>query len=769
MAENSSGKKYTVDEILAEYDSMHSDSTENKTSADEEDMSEQVTMPEQNEEEAETQEQSAEEVSDAADEKADDVNENNSGSAEPEGNAENDGDNKDDDIDGDEGIDISDADAPDEQQMINDIIGHIKPVESFTAEPNSKTAEEIFAETDEDNFVSEPEDDEIIEEAQPEVIWDSGTEDAADVEDEGIYIEELEEEPVSEEEVSAEALPDEETEEIFPDDEAEDETQENAEVPDNEQENAEQSDDKPQENTETPDAVTEGEKDVSENDSTAEKKTEEKPVEENAEANAEPQSENTDNAAEKDKLAFIKGIIPWKGDSVFEIIRKIIFIAAVCVFVGAGIMLASTLVQSKKAISDSDEIKSLVTTTVATTVDSEGNIVTIAPTEEEIEEHNFDVMTYYKDINEDVVGFIELEGCDIYQPVVQGDDNDYYLTHTYYDGSNKAGSIFLDYRCRIEDDYTSPNLVVYGHNQEDGTMFGNLKDYKQDVEFYAENPTITFNTEYGVGTYLIYGFFVTNAYANQDSNGEVFRYHDYIETMNDEYTFNWYLKEVQERNQIISPVEVEFGDKLLCLSTCSNEFSNSRFVVFARKLRDGESVSDYDFTEARLNPYARGVDWEAIMSGETTVSETEEETTEEIASETNEEASDTEQTDETTEEKTEETTAPEETEETKKTKKTKKTTAATTVTEGSSDTSNNSILTDESGKPVTTVDTDESGQTVTAVVMTDESGSTVTSVVQTDENGEVVFTTVITDENGETVTAVPENQDGAVTVTGGSR
>ena len=92
MAENSSGKKYTVDEILAEYDSMHSDSAENKTSADEEDMSEQVTVPKQNEEEAETQEQSAEEVSDAADEKADDVNENNSGSAEPEGNAENDGD-----------------------------------------------------------------------------------------------------------------------------------------------------------------------------------------------------------------------------------------------------------------------------------------------------------------------------------------------------------------------------------------------------------------------------------------------------------------------------------------------------------------------------------------------------------------------------------------------------------------------------------------------------------------------------------------------------
>lgn len=351
-------------------------------------------------------------------------------------------------------------------------------------------------------------------------------------------------------------------------------------------------------------------------------------------------AEAAEDNAKKAKKNILKELLPWKGDTVFEMIRKIVFIIAVIIFIGAGVMLASTLIQSDRAVKDLEQIKEVVTTTAKTTIDSEGNVITIAPTEEEEQQHNIDIMSYYKGISDKVVGFIELEGCDIYQPVVQDPEdttNTYYLTHTYYDEQNKGGAIFMDYRCTVSEDYVSPNLVLYGHNQEDGTMFGNLKNYKQNLEFYADNPTVTLRTEYETGTYLIYAFFVTNALEKQDSNGEVFHYHDYIEALNDEATFDWYMGEVQSRNQIISPVKAEFGDKLLVLSTCSNEFSNSRFVVFARKLRDGESVSDYDFTTASFNPYARGVDWTAIMSGETTT--TTEETT--VPEETDEEDGET--------------------------------------------------------------------------------------------------------------------------------
>lgn len=374
----------------------------------------------------------------------------------------------------------------------------------------------------------------------------------------------------------------------------------------------------------------------------------------------EPKTEEVSDVTEEDVndkflKRFLKGILPWKGDGVGEIIRKIIFIAAVAVFIGAGVMLVSTLMQSEKAVEEKKQNQSIITTTVATTMDSEGNVITIAPTEEEIAEHNFNVAEHFKSINEDYIGYLEVDGCDIYEPIMQGDDNDYYLDHNYYGGTNKAGTVFLDYRCTVSEEYTSPNIVFYGHNQEDGTMFGNLKEYKKNVEFYQENPLVKFSTEFETGEYVIYGYFITHVKPEQDSKGEVFHYHDYIETLNDEETFNWYINEVQERNQIVSPVDVQYGDQLMCLSTCSNEFSDSRFVVFARRLRDGESIDDFDFSEAYLNPYAKGVDWEAILSNETSMTEESTEITEE--------------TTEATTETTEETTVPE-TEETTKTKKT---------------------------------------------------------------------------------------------------
>ncbi len=363
--------------------------------------------------------------------------------------------------------------------------------------------------------------------------------------------------------------------------------------------------------------------------------------------------ENAEDVNDKFLKKFLKGLLPWKGDGIGEIIRKIIFIAAVAVFIGAGVMLVSTLMQSEEAVEEKKENQSIITTTVATTIDSEGNVVTIAPTEEEIAEHNFNVAEHFKSINEDYIGYLEVDGCDIYEPIMQGDDNDYYLDHNYYGGTNKAGTVFLDYRCTVSEDYISPNIVFYGHNQEDGTMFGNLKEYKQNVEFYQEHPLVKFSPEFETGEYVIYGYFITHVKPEQHSKGEVFHYHDYIETLKDEETFNWYINEVQERNQIVSPVDVQYGDQLLCLSTCSNEFSDSRFVVFARRLRDGESIEDFDFSEAYLNPYAKGVDWEAILSNETSM-------TEESTSETEESTSET-----------EETTAP--TEETKKEKTTKDT------------------------------------------------------------------------------------------------
>lgn len=484
-----------------------------------------------------------------------------------------------------------------------------------------------------------------------------------------------------------------------------------------------------------------------------------------------PKDEITENEDINEKwlVRFAKGIFPVKGDGVFEVIRKIIFLAAIIVFIGAGIMLASTLIQSRKAVEMQSSMRGIIETTVATTIDENGNVQTVPPTKEEEEQHNLEVVESFKDV-EDYVGYLEVAGCEIFDPVVQGEDNEYYLKNNIYGEQNKAGALFMDYRCIVTPEYTSPNLVIYGHNQEDGTMFGRLKYYKVDysrtdpnADFYKNNPVIKFNPEFETGEYLIYGFFVTNALENQDSNGEVFHYHDYIETMNDEYTFNWYQGEVQKRNQIISPVDVVYGDKLLVLSTCSNEFTNSRFVVFARKIREGESVSDYDFSETRLNPNAQGVDWDAIMSGETsatTVSEAEEEILDESTTRRKTLNKRNEKTYTTTEEETEETTTAADTAKVTEAAVPVDATVTTVPESVTSETETETAGSSESseGESETTIPTDENGE---PVVETDENGETVTysdSDSETSESGTEAETTsrrrrTETSETSEVVTS----------------
>jgi SrtB family sortase len=296
-----------------------------------------------------------------------------------------------------------------------------------------------------------------------------------------------------------------------------------------------------------------------------------------------------------------------------EIFRRALFIICAAALGVSLFMLFDTLIDERIAAEDKRENRMIADTTVATYKDENGNIIEIVPTPEDRAAHNDGLTAHYSAINPDYIGYIWVDGCEISDPVVKGTDNEKYLTTTYYGTKNKAGAVFMDYRTVITEDSVSPNIVLYGHNQKDGTMFGNLKYYRLDNTFYQNNAFIRFNTKYDVGDYVIFAYFVTNALPEQDSEGEVFRYHDYNEQLRDETVFYNYLDEVYKRSYIIPPVDVRFGDNLLTLSTCSAEFRDSRFVVFARKLRPGETASSFDFSETKQNVTRQGIDWDAIM------------------------------------------------------------------------------------------------------------------------------------------------------------
>ena len=165
----------------------------------------------------------------------------------------------------------------------------------------------------------------------------------------------------------------------------------------------------------------------------------------------------------------------------------------------------------------------------------------------------------------------------------------------------------------------SDNIVLYGHNQADGTMFGTLQKYKitkqntSKFDFYLQHPTFTFSNLYEEYTYKIIALFVCEVEPYQTRDGNVFDYHNYIIFGSKERTFEEFMANVEERSQIITGVDVCEDDKFLTLSTCSNEFEPSRFVVIGRRVRDGESP-EVDTSQAKLNPDAKEPDWDFIYN-----------------------------------------------------------------------------------------------------------------------------------------------------------
>ncbi len=293
-----------------------------------------------------------------------------------------------------------------------------------------------------------------------------------------------------------------------------------------------------------------------------------------------------------------------RGDGLGEAVSKLFTQFAVLVLIACGVILLNELRVSLNTKNLNTDLKEIWQTYKDDVTEKVSNVFG--------EPQMLPAAERFVAINPDTVGYLSIEGTDMSFPVVQRkgfDGNSYYLK-TAFDGSaNKAGTIFLDYRAELTADKQSDVLTVYGHNQRDLTMFGELKSYKKNVDFYKSHPVIEFSSNYETGTYKIFAYFVIETMDYQTADGQLFRYHNYIDLDKDSYED--YIDNIMERSEIITSVDVKYGDKFLALSTCSSEFEDSRFVVFARKTRKNEDPS-VDTSSAILNENAREPDWNII-------------------------------------------------------------------------------------------------------------------------------------------------------------
>lgn len=188
-----------------------------------------------------------------------------------------------------------------------------------------------------------------------------------------------------------------------------------------------------------------------------------------------------------------------------------------------------------------------------------------------------DMQSVY-DENNDVVGWIKIEGTVIDYPVMYTpDDGEFYLYKNYYKNKDINGSIFIDTHCRLEPRDT--NLIIHGHNMNNGSMFGALIKYKSE-DFYKEHKQILFDTLYENQVYEVVSVFISKVYNVSDN---VFKYYRFYNAKNQE-EFDYFYDNIKRLSLYNIDNQAQFGDEFITLSTCENSVKNGRFVVVAKRV-----------------------------------------------------------------------------------------------------------------------------------------------------------------------------------------
>jgi sortase B len=200
-------------------------------------------------------------------------------------------------------------------------------------------------------------------------------------------------------------------------------------------------------------------------------------------------------------------------------------------------------------------------------------------------------------VNEDVKGWITVPETNIDYVVLQsdGDNPEYYLTRDIERKEIKAGSLFLDAKCSIENN--SQNLTIHGHNMTStDNMFHYLVKFKE-LNYYKERPILTFDTIYQTGQWKIFAIFITNGSSEKEA------FFDYTRpSFTDSEDFLNFVYQLKIRSLFnIDTVDINENDQLLTLSTCSYEVKNYRTVIVARRVREKEAPT-VDIEQVTVNP-----------------------------------------------------------------------------------------------------------------------------------------------------------------------
>ena len=249
-----------------------------------------------------------------------------------------------------------------------------------------------------------------------------------------------------------------------------------------------------------------------------------------------------------------------------DVLLTIALIVAIAVFCYAAFNLYHIYTEYKKGTDEYNQIEKMaVTERDADSAEVAGPNAQLKPPIEV----DFDKL---KSVNEDVVGWIYVDALpDISYPIVKGKDNQTYLHQTYEKNYNFAGTIFVDYE--NSGDFSDCNTLVYGHNMNNGSMFGHLKKFREDDKLYKQDKYFWILTPERNYRYEIITAYTTGV--NSDT---------YTLFKGPGEEFEKYLETIKGYSEIqTDDTDLTIKDRIVTLSTCTGNES-TRFVVQGKRV-----------------------------------------------------------------------------------------------------------------------------------------------------------------------------------------
>ncbi|MBE5921175.1 MAG: class B sortase [Lachnospiraceae bacterium] len=278
-----------------------------------------------------------------------------------------------------------------------------------------------------------------------------------------------------------------------------------------------------------------------------------------------------------------------KQVAVYNHVRRFLLFVMVCIFCYCVYSLAEVYLDYQRSNNTYKEISNMFYVDVPKAeqqTDESGATIqagSISGSQEWV--WNFEAM---KKMNEDAIGWISLPGTQLNYPILQGVDNDEYLHTTVTGEYALAGAIFADYRnsLALEGNYS----ILYGHNMNNGSMFGVLRKMKEQA-FQEEHPVFDVYIGEQHYRYYVYSLYIVEPYETADSPYQ-FQY-EVLDSEEKEKEYEAFLQSTIDRSMYKVQTytkEITVDDKILTLSTCSGSGENKKRMIV--HLVRGEEVID---------------------------------------------------------------------------------------------------------------------------------------------------------------------------------